>query len=75
MLLSQHTWELCHRLRWDGIQSNACTTCSKGLLVGIQDFVCHYSESKTVLMYKLLMQVQLYNGIFNIYTVMNTPLI
>lgn len=35
--------------------------------------VCPYSESKTVLMYKLLMHVQLYNGIFNIDTVMNTP--
>lgn len=35
MLLSQHTWELCHRLRWDEIQCNSCTTCSKGLLLGI----------------------------------------
>lgn len=68
-----NTCELCHRLRWDGIQSNACTTRSKGLLVGIQDFDCHCSESKTVLMCNLLMHVQLYNGIFNIYTVMNAP--
>lgn len=35
--------------------------------------VRHYSESKTAFMCKLLMRVQLYHGIFNIYTVMNTP--
>lgn len=33
----------------------------------------HYSESKTVLMYKLLMHVQLYYGMFHIYTAINTP--
>lgn len=58
---------LGHRLRWDEIQSNACTTCSKEVLIRNLGFPCHYSENKIILVYKFLMHVQLCCGIFSTY--------